>query len=590
MLVFDSELFCIPAAEADVVELYRSSDSVSLSDEDAALPAGLSFVCVLKREGGYQVFVAFHLTDIKRSLVYAVDPATGGQPSYDAPLKKAFVFTQMMGFTMEAVNLKYGTAMREVVLRAVPALLSPGHADRLRRQRDSELAELEKLVADRAAEDWDPAGDSALSPDKQVELKSAGEKREEAVNAAARKLALEKRHTEQTETVGRAIGKFLARVNADEVADAERAERERLMDENSAMKARTRELEQTVCRLEGQVEAFRAKADRRIAELEQAVREAGELVESERFERELLAREKMVAEKRIAELELKVREGGQTSEPERTAQKQVESVRAEAEKRICELVKALHEAERRSAEARPSSSSQGGDVGNQIAGLKQALRKSEDRTEFLRLEMERIAAAKDAVERRLAELEGAGGFGLRKKGEGMPAPADSGAKRAVGPVPPWDGGAVGTPSPAVRRPPHQGAFFHADWDLTRIDYDSPEDILEVHQSMNLVQLSLEGYPSQHCSAHIVAMKKGQARQVHVAFGLSESGRALIYSPVEPIRNKVDYARTIGEAVKFLEVVGYMPEKMPLGKPPRALARDLSGIPVLGGSQKQAQGF
>ena len=147
------------------------------------------------------------------------------------------------------------------------------------------------------------------------------------------------------------------------------------------------------------------------------------------------------------------------------------------------------------------------------------------------------------------------------------------------------------PSPhIVRRPPPKDAFFHVDWDLGSVEYESPEDILEVHQSMNMAQLSLEGYHGQHCLAWIVGMKKGKSRQVHVVFGLSESDRNLIYSPVKPVRNTDDYKRALTEAVKFLEVVGYLPEKVSLKKSPREQDAALKNIPVLQGPRKKAQGF
>jgi hypothetical protein len=76
----------------------------------------------------------------------------------------------------------------------------------------------------------------------------------------------------------------------------------------------------------------------------------------------------------------------------------------------------------------------------------------------------------------------------------------------------------------------------------------------------------------------------------VVFALSESGLNLIYSPANPIRNNEDYKRALSEAVKFLEVVGYLPEKVSLKKSPSGQGDALKSIPVLQVTRKKAQGF
>jgi hypothetical protein len=300
------------------------------------------------------------------------------------------------------------------------------------------------------------------------------------------------------------------------------AERKRLREEKEEMEKHAAALMQ---------------AEERIARLEEALCEARETADAERFERELLVREKAAALRRLEELEAKgsgktgIQEAGQDRSDSAADQR--------------------------------------------IAGLQQALQRMEERTEILRLEVERLAAAKVAAEKRLMERE-------QEKEAAIPrspsTPASSGA------------GEPGPPTPMIRRPPPKDAFFHVDWDLGSVEYESPEDILEVHQSMNMAQLSLEGYHGQHCLAWIVGLKKGKSRQVHVVFALSESGLNLIYSPANPIRNNEDYKRALSEAVKFLEVVGYLPERVSLKISPSEQGDALKNIPVLQVTRKKAQGF
>jgi hypothetical protein len=214
-----------------------------------------------------------------------------------------------------------------------------------------------------------------------------------------------------------------------------------------------------------------------------------------------------------------------------------------------------------------------------IAQLEQKVSEAWEIAEAERFERELLMREKAAALRRIEELEteGVGIAGIR---ESSKRDHRQEMEKRLAPSPPH----------IVRRPPPKDAFFHVDWDLDSVEYESPEDILEVHQSMNMAQLSLEGYPGQHCRAWIVGMKKGKSRQVHVVFGLSESDRNLIYSPVKPVRNTDDYKRALTEAVKFLEVVGYLPEKVSLKKSPREQSAALKSIPVLQITRKQVQGF
>jgi hypothetical protein len=281
------------------------------------------------------------------------------------------------------------------------------------------------------------------------------------------------------------------------------------------------------------------QAKERIVRLEQEVTEAREIAESERFERELLVREKAAALRRIDELELK---GVDNADVSKSSEREH---RLEMEKRLAEMESA---------------------AGRALAQLEA------ERTERQRLEAERIS-----FEKRILEMEEA----LRR----------TAVRDDAGGLHPSRHGTASAPPPRiVRRPPPKDAFFHVDWDLGSVEYESPEDILEVHQSMNMAQLSLEGYHGQHCLAWIVGLKKGKSRQVHVVFALSESGLNLIYSPANPIRNNEDYKRALSEAVKFLEVVGYLPEKVSLKKSPSEQGDALKSIPVLQVTRKKAQGF
>ena len=262
-----------------------------------------------------------------------------------------------------------------------------------------------------------------------------------------------------------------------------------------------------------------------------------EELEAERFERELLVREKGLVEQQLADLA-----GKQQPETSREGPGQA-AASVEAEKRIAALSDALDLAEKKGA--------------------------------LLREELERMAAAKEKATEKSPANPPEGGSSVKRLAPISPGPL-SPLKITEG----RESESAEPPPHVVRRPPRRGAFFHVDWDRTRIEYDHPDEILEVYQPPGMIQLSLEGYPNQHCSAYIVTRKQGKSRQVHIAFGLAESARTLIYAPARALRSKSDYDEALREAFKYLEVVGYNPEPVPLGNSAQSRKEALKNISVL----------
>lgn len=257
------------------------------------------------------------------------------------------------------------------------------------------------------------------------------------------------------------------------------------------------------------------------------------------------------------------------AEVARQAVQRADAERAERERLIAEKATA----ERRAAE------------------LAEAVRQAAQRAEAEGRERERLAVEKAVVERRLLELaEDA------RKGE-APAEERNPQIRTLSPI----GGIFGaggrasespaepTPKPSSR-PAVPGAFFRVAWELNGIAYDSVDEVQEVHQSINLTQLSLEGYPNQYCSAYIIVLQKGGKRRVYVAFRLSASKRALVYVPGNQPCNQGDYVKVMKEAGKFLRVTGIETERVPLGKSPQSRARALSQISVLSALPRSAENF
>jgi hypothetical protein len=267
-----------------------------------------------------------------------------------------------------------------------------------------------------------------------------------------------------------------------------------------------------------------------------------------------------------------------------------------AKQRPVEMDEAVQRAERQAAADRAEREQlliEKRAVEQRVAELTSAARRAAEMAEIARQAValaeaerskrERLQVDKKRVERRLLEQ-------AEWPRQGEPVRAETGRRREA--LPSLGGlfasaGKELAPPPTVAplaksssRPAVSGAFFQVDWDLAEIVYDTSADVLEVQQSVNMTQLSLEGFPNQYCTAYIVALKKRTGRQVHVAFRLATSDRVLVYSPPKPPHDQETYAKAMQEAERFLRVTGIETERLPLGKSPQSRSRALSQIPVL----------
>jgi multidrug efflux pump subunit AcrA (membrane-fusion protein) len=283
-------------------------------------------------------------------------------------------------------------------------------------------------------------------------------------------------------------------------------------------------------------------------------RQAAALAELKRLETE-----KAAAQQRAAEMAEAVRRAERQAAAERAGREQLLAEKAVAEQRAAELTSAA----RRTAE------------------LAEVARQAAERAEAERRERERLELEKARIEQCLlarSEEPLTGKRGAVERGR-QPTALPSLGGRFNSESSALEGQVAPPPKPASR-PSISGAFFQVDWDLADIAYESADDVLEVHQSISMTQLSLEGFPNQYCTAYIVALKKGKGRQVYVAFRLATSNRVLVYVPSSPPRNQDAYGRTMQEANKFLRVTGIETECLPLGKSSQSRTQALSQIPIL----------
>ncbi len=154
MFVLDSSFPGIQAVEPEVEAVYRSQLPVAIPLEGLAPVVCECFVCLVRREETRRVHLALYLKESRKCLVYVPDGSLpAGVDGEDKLRAAALELARALGFVMEGVNLNYGTALREVMVRSLPVVLSPeafrkalvhrvgGERDQTREGREKDRAE-----------------------------------------------------------------------------------------------------------------------------------------------------------------------------------------------------------------------------------------------------------------------------------------------------------------------------------------------------------------------------------------------------------------------------------------------------------------
>ncbi len=109
---------------------------------------------------------------------------------------------------------------------------------------------------------------------------------------------------------------------------------------------------------------------------------------------------------------------------------------------------------------------------------------------------------------------------------------------------------------------------------------APAEIVELYSSLGSKHIAPEGATAEPCDAYIFAIKEGAATNVYVALYLALSGKGLVYLPEKQPQDQASYGTTIGDAVVFLESLGFMMDRAELGGTAENRKAALSRVKVL----------
>ncbi|AMV72817.1 hypothetical protein JCM30471_13320 [Desulfuromonas carbonis] len=369
---------------ADVVAVYRSAAPQPLRGARPDLPQLQGFVVVTGSGGRQQVFAALYSRELKRGLVFQVREAQQPELPPDTLLQRAFARFSAHGFHLEPVNLKYGAAMREVVIRDIPVIASPETAQRALEQHAALQAEL-KWQAE-ANEENAPAGESDLSPARRAALDLARKERLGLTRAALRRLEEQRRGDALLTRIGHL---FNGRPEEQDLPPGA----EEVPAPSAAPEVNV-PLPSTAIAESGSGAGELNGAEQEIAELAIASRQAAELIAAERTERERLAAEKSALEERTVALTKAVRQAARKARSEQEEVARLQARQAEAEA----LARAAQQAEQAAERDKESLNREKAAAEARASRLAEEVAAAVARADRDRSERDRLAAEKRAAE------------------------------------------------------------------------------------------------------------------------------------------------------------------------------------------------
>lgn len=122
--------------------------------------------------------------------------------------------------------------------------------------------------------------------------------------------------------------------------------------------------------------------------------------------------------------------------------------------------------------------------------------------------------------------------------------------------------------------------FSIDRALQSIDFASPEDVLEIHQSLNRTRVAMEDNTTVTCDSFLCAVSRSGKPHVYIALYQVDSKTVLVYTPEKQPEDSQEFEKIMRDGMDFIEIVGFMMDGVELGKDSGGRAKVFSRIPVL----------
>jgi hypothetical protein len=122
--------------------------------------------------------------------------------------------------------------------------------------------------------------------------------------------------------------------------------------------------------------------------------------------------------------------------------------------------------------------------------------------------------------------------------------------------------------------------FIIDRSLKAVEYRTPNDIVEIYQSLNRTRVSMEDNTTVTCDAYLCGVVRDGRNHVYIALNLVDSKGALVYVPEVQPEDSDSYVKILRDGMDFVEIVGFMMDGIDLGGSEAKRVKALDKIPVL----------
>jgi hypothetical protein len=285
--------------------------------------------------------------------------------------------------------------------------------------------------------------------------------------------------------------------------------------------------------------------ERRISDLEKALA-SKELS----LEKSLVKEDTCDPVDEIADIERELEERLQCLELEQEARQELEKELHDAHKMINSFEKMIQETGDSEGESAHVNSTM--DESGRVKELEDRLQCLEAQLEAERIEQKRLAKELFDLEKKSVEQE--------VSPAGRPVEQNDKATQADVARKPL--AKSSKPLPHELRPaPKKGAFFGPDWDLEGLPCRSTDQVLKAWETVFNVQISLEGYPSQYCTAFLVLLRLGKQKKIFMLYRLKKDKHTLVCVPVKKPKDEASLQKAIKKGLDFLRKSGFEMDEM-----------------------------
>lgn len=601
--VLDRTRSFLKIEEPNLLSLHRSTHPLAPSAEYCHGHPCDAFICVANEYNLHRVYVALHDQQMKSNLVFVSDPVRPDAEKIAALVTDARAFLENIGFEMDAVNINFSTATREVIIKDIRVMREPSPALQL----EAAKAALAAMVAEK----------------EEIALKASSEQMKLAAEVADLRKRLDAAAAVQQATLSEAVPAETAKEEGERELRRVSAEnelhkvREEFGSVNATLKstaenlkhakdeARQARKEQKQYRheneaLQEKLLAGRTALDTARNEIEvvrRELHEAGEKYKAALREKE--AHNDAVEAARLVELKeelqrLRVELAG----TDVTYSGEVELLRAALAEANAALSaeKAKNESALLEMDALERNASGALKVLNKkvdtLTAEKQLLEKiateikNKARGEIERQQqinrvqrtaaLQKLQALQEEI-RQLAEARAAisSPTGVALMATGTKAlQADAGSATSFSAqVPGFSSDPFGS---------YEGAgscAFLPDTSLKGIPYADPGNVVEVYRSYNTIQAAPSGRKAERCNGFVCVMTEGGRSQVYVAWVMNTSGDILVCLPDRAADSGDSCQRMLREGINYFERIGFMIDRLPLEADPDRRRIQLDGLDI-----------